>query len=188
MGAAASRRRLERRQRGRAGGPDDARGRWHRHVRLAADPVRVLRHEHDQANPWPDPDRRHHPARAVARPRRTDGAHDRRLRGAARRDGRRRCAVQPADAAAGTDRRAAAERSRRPPPARGGDDRTDQPNARGDDRRSHRVGIRRCSASMHRARGKGAVAGRAVEARLGRSERGAADRGVGLPRSARVAA
>ena len=53
-------------------------------------PVGVLRHVLDQADPRADPDRRDRAAGAVARPRRTDGAHDRGLRGGARRDGRRR--------------------------------------------------------------------------------------------------
>ena len=45
------RRRLERRQRRGAGRADGTRGARQRHVRLAADPIRLLRNERDQADP-----------------------------------------------------------------------------------------------------------------------------------------
>ena len=61
----------------------------HRHRRLDPHPGRVLRRLRPQADLRPDPRHRRLPARALARPRRPDGAHARRraavLRGADRR-------------------------------------------------------------------------------------------------------
>ena len=115
VGTAPDRRRLERRERGGARGADDAGGARNRHVRLAADPLGMLRHVRGQADPRPDPARGDHPGGAVARPRRADGADDRRLRGAARRDGRRR-----ADGDAGRCRPRPRSPDRRSPLGRAG--------------------------------------------------------------------
>ena len=64
--------------------PHDARRAGIGHLWLAADPLGVLRHERDQAHARPPAAARHHPARRQPRPSRSDGAHDRRLLGAAR--------------------------------------------------------------------------------------------------------
>ena len=61
----------------------------HRHRRLGARAVHVERHRRPQAHARPAQPRRHHPAGAQLRHRRTDGAQRRRRRRRARRDDRR---------------------------------------------------------------------------------------------------
>ena len=58
VGAGPRRRRVERRERRGARRGDGSGGAGIGHVRLAAHPVGVLRHERDQADPWPLPTRR----------------------------------------------------------------------------------------------------------------------------------
>jgi hypothetical protein len=70
--------------------PDGAGGARHRHVRVAADPFRVLRDQCDQADARAAADRRDHPPCANPRPSGADGPDGRRLRGPACRDVARR--------------------------------------------------------------------------------------------------
>ena len=144
--AAPDRRRFERRKRGGAGRADDAGRARQRHLRLLADPVGVLRDLRDQADPRAGPARRNRPAGADARPPRADGADDRRLRGIARRDGRRRRSGHAADAATGPARRPARHRAFGRTTAGRHDDRAHRPDARDHDRARGRT----------RARGGGA--------------------------------
>ena len=83
-----ARRGLERRVSGRAGGAHGSRRDGHRHCRVAADPVRVLRHLDHQAHARQGLPERGRAALVEPRPRRADGAHARRLSPVAGGDGR----------------------------------------------------------------------------------------------------
>ena len=72
----------------RARGPDDARRDGDRHGRVAAHSLGDLRHLGVKPTRGTRPDPRDRPARPHLRPRRADGARRRRLRAAARGDGR----------------------------------------------------------------------------------------------------
>ena len=90
MGARTLRRGVERRLGGRARVANDAGGDGHRHGRIAAHPLGVLRDVCVEADPRPRLARRDRAARLEPRPRGADGALARGLRAAARGDGRAR--------------------------------------------------------------------------------------------------
>ena len=92
----------------------------HRHGRQHPPPVGVLRHHRPEADARPRPARRLHPARAVARPRRPDGALGPRLRAPARgadRHARRPAARRPRRRLAGGRAHAPRRRSEASIPA-----------------------------------------------------------------------